>query len=388
MTDIFIISKLIVKKKLNILTASEKLQLIKFDTKYPFIKDIKIEDLVAGVEIHSKINKEKAWKSIENKTQKKIDKPVAQFFNKKWYKYAATIAIILTSVYFLSNSLFNDLDIKNAVIVETKTIQPGTDKATLTLSDGSKRSLEKGKTISTNNANSNGEKIVYLSNLKKPSTVTYNYLTIPRGGQFFIELSDGTKVWLNSESQLKYPVAFLEGKTREVELVYGEAYFDITPSLEYKGSKFRVINKSQEIEVLGTEFNVKAYRDESTIYTTLVEGSVAIEFENTKKKLLPKQQSRFNLSTKDFEIMNVDIYNEISWKDGVFSFERKPLKEIMKVLSRWYDIKVVFENKSLEEVKFFGVLYKEQDINEILQTIKKFKIIESYEINNKTILLK
>jgi ferric-dicitrate binding protein FerR (iron transport regulator) len=388
MTDISLISKLLIKQKLKVLTDSEKLQLEKLKKEYPISTEIKIEELVYRIESYSKINEDKAWKLIEVKIQNKIDKPVFKLFNASWYKYAATVIIILTTAYFLNDIVFKELIIDVPVIVNTSTISSGTDKAIVTLEDGSQITLEKGKEVQIQNANSNGEEIIYAAGKQNSKELVYNYLTIPRGGQFFIKLSDGTQVWLNSESQLKYPVTFLEGQIREVELVYGEAYFDVTPSSENKGSKFRVINKFQEIEVLGTEFNVKAYQDESTIYTTLVEGSVAVRFENIKQNLRPNQQSSFNPNTSAFKITHVDTYNETSWKDGVFSFERKPLKEIMKVLSRWYDMDIVFEDTSLETVKFFGVLDKDQDIEEILKIIKQFKIIESYVIKNKTITLK
>ncbi|TXD45796.1 FecR family protein [Polaribacter sp. IC073] len=388
MTDISDISKLLIKQKLKVLTDAEKLQLKKLKKEYPISKEIKIEELVDRIESYSKINEDKAWKLIEGNIQNKISKPVFRLFNTSWYKYAATVIIILTTAYFLNDVVFKESIIDTSVIVNTSTISSGTDKAIVTLEDGSQVTLEKGKEVQIQNANSNGEEIIYVAGKQNSKELVYNYLTIPRGGQFFIKLSDGTQVWLNSESQLKYPVTFIEGQIREVELVYGEAYFDVTPSSENKGFKFRVINKSQEIEVLGTEFNVKAYRDENAIYTTLVEGSVAVKFENTQQNLTPNQQSSFNPSTSAFKITHVDAYNETSWKDGVFCFERKPLKDIMKVLSRWYDMDVVFEDTSLETVKFFGVLAKGQDIEEILKTIKKFKIIESYEIKNKTITLK
>lgn len=299
-------------------------------------------------------------------------------------KYAAVLAGILVSVYLFNQNKLNN-SIENTPII-VNTIQTGTDKATLTLEDGSQIALEKGDLYETQNVKSNGEELVYEAGSGKE--IVYNYLTIPRGGQFFVKLADGTQVWLNSESQLKYPIAFIDGANREVELVYGEAYFDVSPSTKHKGAKFKVLSQSQEIEVLGTEFNLKAYKNESNIYTTLVEGKVAVNFENRIQKLLPNEQSNVNLKTKDLIITEVDVYNETSWKEGVFSFERKPLKEIMKVLSRWYDMDVVFENKFLEDVKFFGVLDKEQNIEEILKTIQKFKIIESYEIKNKVIILK
>ena len=305
----------------------------------------------------------------------------------KVFKYAAAAVIVFGLGYFFQQDSFNTPIEETPIIVST-TIEPGTDKATLTLEDGSQLVLEKGESFQTQSANSNGEEIIYDAGKQNSSEVVYNYLTIPRGGQFHVVLSDGTEVWLNSESQLKYPVAFIEGETRQVELVYGEAYFDVSPSTEHNGAKFKVVNQAQEVEVLGTEFNVKAYKDEVYIYTTLVEGKVAVNFDSKTQDLLPSEQSNYNPITKDLVITEVDVYNEISWKDGVFSFERKPLKEIMKVLSRWYDMEVVFENKSLEDVRFFGVLGKDQKIEEILETIKKFKIIEEYEIKAKTIILK
>jgi len=302
------------------------------------------------------------------------------------YASAAILIGLLATTYFLKDNLFsNNKNIKPIIL---NTIEAGTDRAILTMEDGFQVTLQKGISFKTLNASSNGEELTYEAEKNDAKKIVYNYLTIPRGGQFFVKLSDGTQVWLNSESQLKYPVSFINGETRKVELIYGEAYFIVSPSTKNKGSKFMVFNNAQEVEVLGTEFNIKAYKDETNIYTTLVEGKVRINFENGNKNLLPNQQLNLNINTKSSLIKDVEVYNEISWKEGVFSFERKPLKEIMKVLSRWYDMEVVFENKALEDVKFFGVLDKEQSITEILQTIKKFKIIKNFEINGNVITLK
>ncbi len=320
-----------------------------------------------------------------------IDKEKKQYRFRKYIrvmKYAAIFVGIIATTYFFKDNIFTKSVETTPIIVDTNVIEPGTDKAKLTLGDGSQIALEKGESLKTQNASSNGEEIIYKANQGNAKELAYNHLTIPRGGQFYIVLSDGTRVWLNSETQLKYPVSFIDGKARQVELVYGEAYFEVSPSTEHKGAKFKVLNQSQEIEVLGTEFNIKAYRDETSIYTTLVEGRVSVNYENRKQNLMPNQQSSLDINTKNFLVREVDVYNEISWKEGVFSFERKPLKEIMKVLSRWYDVDIIFDNKSLEEVKFFGVLGKDQKIEEILETIKNFKIIEAYEIKGKTIILK
>jgi ferric-dicitrate binding protein FerR (iron transport regulator) len=149
-----------------------------------------------------------------------------------------------------------------------------------------------------------------------------------------------------------------------------------------------VFNKAQEIEVLGTEFNIKAYKDESNIYTTLVEGKVAVNFGHTSQNLLPNQQAVLNINTNKLKIAAVEVYNEIAWKEGIFSFDGKPLKDILKVLSRWYDMEVVIEDPELENVLFVGKLRKGQSIEEILNAIKNSSAISTYEIRDKTIVLK
>ncbi|RTE55477.1 FecR family protein [Arenibacter aquaticus] len=329
---------------------------------------------------------------LKSKLQDLMDEEKRTFRIKKTrniisYSAAAVVSVLLCTSYFFKDSIFSKtIETKPRII--SNNIVVGSDKATLTLEDGSQIVLGKGNAYETQNVHSSGEKIVYREDSSNSEKEVYNFLTIPRGGQFHLVLSDGTEVWLNSESQLKYPVYFKKGKTREVELVYGEGYFAVSPSTEHEGSKFVVSNQSQEIEVLGTEFNMKAYKGDINIYTTLVEGKVVVSTTNGKRELLPSQQANLNLNDNSMDIASVNVYNEISWKDGVFSFRRKPLGEIMTVLSRWYDMDVVFENPDLEKAGFNGVLDKDQNIEDILNTIKNFKVIKDYEIINKTILLK
>ncbi|MFA9190619.1 FecR family protein [Flavobacterium sp. FZUC8N2.13] len=304
-----------------------------------------------------------------------------------YYSAAAVVLGILTTTYFFRASLFND-PIAEPVIIVNNTIKAGTDKAKLTLEDGSVVTLEKDKIYKKDNVVSNGKELVYKNSNKAKSGLAYNYLTIPRGGQFQVKLADGTKVWLNSDSKLKFPVAFVEGRPREVELIYGEAFFDVSPSREHKGAKFKVLNKDQEVEVLGTEFNIKAYKDEDKIYTTLVEGKVTVSGFNSKKYLVPNQQSIINLKNGNITINLIDAYNEVLWTKRIFSFKSKTLKEIMNVMSRWYDVQVVFKNAELEKVKFNGVLSKNDDIKEILTIIKKTNFINEYEIKDQKITIK
>lgn len=324
------------------------------------------------------INKKEDWKAI----QSKIDVPVKKL---PFWKYTAAAAVLVLglAVYFSKNHLNEKQPDK---IVETKlAINPGTDKAILVLANGKQVALGKGSVYNSAGVHSNGTEIIYKNNKSAKNTVAYNYLTIPRGGQFFIKLADGTKVWLNSESKLKFPVSFKDGELRQVELVYGEAYFDVSPSTAHKGSHFNVVTQNQKIEVLGTEFNIKAYQDSPAIYTTLVEGKVHLSGAFDSTILKPGDQSV--LQNNNIQVAAVDVFNEVSWKEGIFSFQEMPLKDIMKVLERWYDIKTEFRNKAIENNTFNGILDKNQKIEEILNIISNTNKIP-YEINQKTVIFK
>ncbi|MFI0430222.1 FecR family protein [Mariniflexile sp. HMF6888] len=322
---------------------------------------------------------------LDDKSYKKSHKTIP-FFKKKLFKYgiAASFLILVALTFFMNH---NDKLNEQPIIVNNN-IEIGTDKATLTLENGTVIPLVKGQKYISSNLESTGEGLVYKStNSNNTSEVLYNYLTIPRGGQFHVILSDGTEVWLNSETQLKYPVAFVEGETRKVELVYGEAYFEVSPSTEHHGMRFKVYHKEQDIEVLGTEFNVKAYKDETNIVTTLVHGKVNVNRRGDLYVLKPNEQSILNLTTNKITLNEIDVYYETSWRSGVFAFKEKSFAEIMKVMSRWYDMDVVFKDKSLEKKNFRGVLGKEQNIEEIMLAIKNSSSIKNYEINNKTIII-
>lgn len=358
------------------------------DSNYELFKEyVKINYLInLNMDMFDLDESKKMFLDYINDEKKIIKKKKFNYY----LKYAAVLIVALfASTYLFRENIFDSPKVvkKERVINAVAQITPGTDKAVLTLANGSTINLNIENKFSSIFAKSNGKEIIYNSKKSSFNTVEYNYLTVPRGGQFFIMLSDDTKVWLNSESQLKFPVTFIEGKTRQVELVYGEAFFDVSPSEKHSGAKFIVKNKWQEIEVIGTKFNVKAYKDDSNVYTTLVEGKINIKRGDVGQILIPNQQSNLFTDTNSIAIYKVDVKPEIAWKKGMFYFEDKSLKEIMQVISRWYDVEVVFENKDLESVRFIGVLDKQQSIEEILKIMKSTSI-NSYKINNKTIILK
>ena len=334
--------------------------------------------------IMSEYNLDNAKEEIKIKIKKLKRKRSFDLFKK--VTVAASICLLIgLSIFNQLNNLSDDIDNLNI-------IEAGSNKAILTLENGDEVILEKGKKYETKAITSNGERIIYTPRTKYNNTIEKiesNILTIPRGGQFFIELSDGTKVWLNSDSKLKYPVKFLKGKKGNVELLYGEAYFEVS-SEKKPNSSFNVVTKSQKVNVLGTKFNIKAYKEDKFITTTLVEGAVNINNGNIDRLLKPNQQSKINFKSNQIEISNIDVSHEISWVTGLFSFNEASLENIMESLSRWYDVKVVFESGYQKRFLFTGILERSKSIEEILGYIKKTSDEDElkFEIIDKTIFIK
>ena len=310
-----------------------------------------------------------------------------------WLKYAAAASFFLILFFVIKKDDIWQQPSVNDTKVSTS-IQPGSNKAILVLEDGSTAELEEGKAYRNDNLSSDGNNLVYneasTTNDKNAETETeirYNRLRIPRGGQFQITLSDGTHVWINSESEIKYPVHFKTGDSRVVELLYGEVYFDVSPSSDHNGDTFKVLSNNQEIEVLGTEFNIKAYQEETNTYTTLVEGKIGLTAFSESMTLSPNQQAVLNGDQGSLNVSTVDVYNEISWKDGVFSFKSKSLQEIMVVLSRWYDFEIEFKNDKIKKEEFVGVLGKHEKIEDILLNMKQLGVINDFRFDDRILIL-
>ena len=313
-------------------------------------------------------------------------------FNRKWrgaLKYAAIfIGIISFGIYFNYDE-FNSSSSLESRRIQTTPIQPGSDKAILTIESGEQIVLGKDDNDKLIGRVYQSKKLVYQKHfLVKNDPIKHNYLTIPKGGQFMVQLSDSTKVWLNSESQIKYPVQFIAGETRRVELNYGEAYFEVSESSKNNGDKFIVTTGIQEIEVLGTEFNIKAYNDDDEIRTTLVEGKINVSNGSIQKVLKPSEQSILNLKNNKIIITETPrLFDKIAWKQGYFSFRKMKMKEIMKTLSRWYDVEYTFHDSKDENKSFTGVLDRENSIEQLLINIQKTNEIY-FEINGRTITIK
>lgn len=210
----------------------------------------------------------------------------------------------------------------------------------------------------------------------------FNTLVIPVGGLYELELSDGTRVWLNSVSQLRYPVQFT-GKERKVYLS-GEAYFDVkTDSLR----PFVVESEGMDVRVYGTEFNVTAYQDEK-LRTTLVQGKVGIKVDGEKELLLrPGQMAEYDAQTKHLEVQEVNTYLYTAWIEGTFAFKDETIEEIMGRLSRWYDLNVFYANEEVKKQLYDGIIPQVKDFEDVLRMIEGTATIH-FEIKGNTVIVR
>lgn len=323
--------------------------------------------------------KNKIWQSIEEKTE-----PRAAINQKLWFKIAAA-AVLLFFIGFVVNNLLKT-KIPNEILVDNKieAIKPGGNKATLTLADGSKISLTDAKNgIIAKQAGikitktSNGEliyNIVSTSDAKAKNL--FNTIETPRGGQYQVNLPDGTKVWLNAESTLKYPTTF-NNEARVVELK-GEAYFEVAKLINKKGARvpFKVnseigAGRNQEVDVLGTHFNINAYSNEPNNKTTLLEGRVRVlNLSSSASDILkPGQQSIITASSPSVLVKNVDAEDAIAWKDGFFSFNDENLQTIMNKISRWYNVDITYKGAKMDKL-FGGKISRFNSVNEVLETLQ------------------
>ena len=303
---------------------------------------------------------------------------------------AAVILALGTCLYFLSLHKPSKEVAKTTPAPSLKyDVPPGGNKAILTLSDGSQIVLDSAATgVLSNQGNSrilkiNSGQLAYKTaaggRLSASGPIAYNTISTPRGGQYQLMLADGTKVWLNASSSLRYPVAF-SGKERSVELT-GEGYFEVEKN---EMMPFKVKVNTMEVDVLGTHFNVNAYSDESAIKTTLLEGAVKIKNSHASNTLSPGQQAQL---TKDGQINivnKVDMDEVVAWKDGYFQFNQADLKNIMRQISRWYDVDIRYEGE-MPDRKFGGDISRTANISEVLNILKVSQV--HFRIEGKTLIL-
>lgn len=315
--------------------------------------------------------------------------PVVSIFRKKWLRYAAAVLIIIATgaVFFITKQPGKSAEQNIAKQITPSEILPGKEGAILTLEDGSTVVLDSmGNGLVTKQNGTtvllrNGQ-LLYESGESKPLAVSYNTMSTPKGRQFQLVLADGTKVWLNAASSIRYPTVF-SNTERKVEIT-GEAYFEVARNT---AAPFRVkINEQTEIEVLGTHFNINSYDNEESINTTLLEGSVKVKNVAGNIVLKPGQQARVNGEEKIKVLNDVNVEKVMAWKNGVFDFTDATLHEVMRQLERWYDIDVVYE-KGIPKLEFFGKMGKDLSLQTVLRGLEKSNVHFRIEEGRKLIVL-
>jgi transmembrane sensor len=304
----------------------------------------------------------------------------------RWTAAAVVLFSMAFGAYYL-NSKYN----KTVLPLEFagqkgEYIKPGGNKAVLTLSDGSHIALddvangEIAKESGVQITKTADGRLLYtarpgLSHVK----VGYNTIATPKGGQYRIALPDGTMVWLNAASSLKYPSVFT-GAARNVELT-GEAYFEVAKN---KNMPFMVKTRKQEVEVLGTHFNINAYEDENGVKTTLIEGSVKVKLPSNKSTVLkPGDQSDV---LTDIKVSQVDASSVIDWKQGLFWFNDESIFSIMRQFSRWYNIDVEYRG-DVSNIRFGGQVSRMKNLSQVLRIMELTKSIQFKVEGNKIIVM-
>ncbi|MFN0293108.1 FecR family protein [Pedobacter helvus] len=301
--------------------------------------------------------------------------------NKWWISGWARVAAVLLVVGAVSLLLWQS---KSTISGEqnAKTVVPGGEKALLTLANGKVVSLSDvtvGTTVALQGhvrvEKTKEGSIVYHANTKATSYVAAkNTLTTPNGGHFKATLPDGTIAWLNAASSISYPLKFAADE-RRIKMT-GEVYFEVAKLTDGKRKRipFFVETDKQEIQVLGTHFNVNAYTNEDAVRTTLVEGSVKVRANDGQVALLrPGQQT---VLAKNLKVQRADIEQQLAWKNGDFIFRGEKLEDVLRQISRWYDIEVECP-KHLADVRFTGMVSRSQPISvikEMIETTKKLKV--------------
>lgn len=296
--------------------------------------------------------------------------PVLNILN--WKKIAVAASVLL--VIGLGTLFLFQKDYKAPMTVTSKIThdkEPGKTGAILTLSNGSKIVLDSvGNGLLANQNNTAVSKknggVVYTSGAD--AQAVYNTMTTPRARQYNLELSDGTKVWLNASSSITFPTSFTANE-RKVTIT-GEVYFEVAKD---KTRPFRVSVNEMVVNVLGTHFNVNAYEDEATVNTTLLEGSVLITEKSKKILLKPGQQAEKQNSGAIVVNNNVNLDEVMGWKNGVFYFENASLQMVLRQLSRWYDVDVIFD-KGVPSRTFEGEIQRNLQLSQVLKILEKNKV--------------
>ena len=302
-------------------------------------------------------------------------------------RYAAilTLPIVAAGIFLLQK---ND---RQTIVSISEVIKPGEHKAVLitgggeriTLSDSTLSPIQEQNGMIVNVTNNKVSYILPEDSLCTQGSPIFNTLQIPRGGEYFLTLADGTEVWLNAETEIRYPVQF----TGDKRVVYldGEAYFTVAPD---KNKPLTVVSTHASVSVLGTQFNFRAYPDERDVQTTLVSGSVIMQSEKYKQqiKLVPGEQGVLEKNSAKLMKQEVNTYLYTAWKDGRFAFRDARLEDLFNILARWYDLSVFYQSPEAKDIRFTGDLNKTDDFKSILKIIEQNERV-IFTVNQRTVFI-
>ena len=346
-------------------------------------------EVVGLVRMKGGVDRKKAYERLEGEMQKKMirQKEKGKVRRMSWWRYGAGVAGVLMMLG-VGMAIWMKPE-ENNVRLEEKRVVPGSGQAVLTLGGGEVVLLKRDTSEliladTTLRVTNERNTLVYseIENKRMSEDVVYNTLTVPVSGEYCLVLADGTKVFLNSGSEIRYPAMF-RGKRREV-LLKGEAWFEVAKD---SGREFLVHAGAMDVKVLGTSFNVKAYEKLETVATTLVEGSVEIACDGESFRIVPGEQFVYDKNSREANVMMVDTELYTSWKDGYYKFRQATLKEIMTTLSLWYGLNVFYQNESAKHVEFTGKVKRYEDIRTLLD---KFEQTENvvFDIKENNVFIK
>lgn len=324
--------------------------------------------------------------AIREKVDERIrraENPTVPIYRRKYHQMAA--AILLFSML----SVLVTYKVRKApvnLVAQNHDLAPGGNKAILTLANGAKinvGAIQNGALTAqpgTQIIKQNGQLAYEVSANSNSTKISYNTLTTPKGGQYHLILADGTNVWLNAASSLKYPTAFT-GSERVVELT-GEAYFEVVHNSK---QPFKVKTANQTIQDIGTQFNVNAYDDEEASATTLVEGSVKIY--DAKRAMLIKPGQQYLLKSNSIAEVksDVDIDEIVAWKNGMFQFDNADIKTIMRQISRWYNVDIEYQGQ-IPSSTYHGRISRNSNASAILKILQLSGI--NFTIEGRKIIVK
>lgn len=306
----------------------------------------------------------RAWEKVKRRISKKESRRISVF----WRRCAA-VAVVLLGVAAALFYTGKKPDEQKTEKFAGSVLSP---KVELILASGDRKVLEQGIQQIVVDAGGNhalvdsrGKQLVYSVH-SRDTVLEYNTLNVPRGGEYSLRLSDGTQVWLNSESSLRFPVIF-SGKKRQVFLS-GEAFFKVAGNAE---KPFHVYAGEQDICVLGTSFNVSAYATDILWHTTLVEGAVSVRERGSESRLSPSCQYQMNRETgmSEVQVVNTDLYT--SWMEGKIYFKNMSLEDIISRLQRWFDLNMFYQSEDIKKMKFRGTINRYEPMEAVFRKLEQ-----------------